>query len=81
MVPNVIVTLGITIARIEHKGRLVVAIQGTHCVIVLGLSALLLPSLGIDAVGYVWTASQTALALVLLATLLRPLLFQPAKRR
>jgi O-antigen/teichoic acid export membrane protein len=75
MVPNVIVTLGITIARIEHKGRLVVAIQGTHCVLVLGLSALLLPSLGIDAVGYVWTASQTALALVLLATLLRPLLF------
>ncbi len=76
MVPNVIVTLGITIARIEHRGRIVVAVQGTHCVLVLGLSALLLPSLGIDAVGYVWTASQSALALVLLATLLRPLLFE-----
>jgi O-antigen/teichoic acid export membrane protein len=76
MVPNVIVTLGITIARIEHRGRIVVAVQGAHCVLVLGLSALLLPSVGIDAVGYVWTASQTALALVLLATLLRPLLFR-----
>jgi O-antigen/teichoic acid export membrane protein len=75
MVPNVIVTLGITIARIQHRGRIVVAVQGTHAILVLGLSALLLPSLGIDAVGYVWTASQTALALVLLATLLRPLLF------
>ena len=49
--------------------------SGDPRVLVLGLSALLLPSLGIDAVGYVWTASQTALALVLLATLLRPLLF------
>jgi hypothetical protein len=39
----------------------------------------LLPSLGIDAVGYVWTASQTALALVLLATLLRPVLFRVSK--
>jgi O-antigen/teichoic acid export membrane protein len=75
MVPNVIVTLGITIARIEHRGRIVVAVQGTHCVLVLVFSALLLPSQGIDAVGYVWTASQTAIALVLLATLLRPLLF------
>lgn len=82
MVPNAIVTLGISVARIEHRGRVVVAIQGAHCVAVLGLSALLLPSLGIDAVGYVWTASQSTLALILMATLLRPLLFaQPARRR
>lgn len=79
MVPNAIVTLGISVARIEHRGRIVVAIQGAHCVVVLGLSALLLPSVGIDAVGYVWTASQTVIALVLLATLLRPVLFRPAR--
>lgn len=83
MVPNAIVTLGISVARIEHRGRIVVSIQGAHCVAVLLFSALLLSSLGIDAVGYVWTASQTALALVLLATLLRPVLFaqRPAMRR
>ena len=82
MVPNVIVTLGIGVARIQHRGRVVVLVQGTHAVLVLGFSALLLPSVGIDAVGYVWTASQTFLALVLLGTLLRPLLLsQPAKRR
>jgi O-antigen/teichoic acid export membrane protein len=76
MVPNAIVTLGISVARIEHRGRIVVSVQGAHCVAVLLFSALLLPSLGIDAVGYVWTASQTALALVLLGTLLRPVLFR-----
>jgi O-antigen/teichoic acid export membrane protein len=76
MVPNAIVTLGISVARIEHRGRIVVCVQGAHCIAVLLFSALLLPSLGIDAVGYVWTASQTALALVLLATLLRPVLFR-----
>lgn len=80
MVPNAIVTLGISVARIEHRGRVVVAIQGAHCIAVLGLSALLLPSVGIDAVGYVWTASQTVLALTLLATLLRPVLFNSASR-
>lgn len=76
MVPNAIVTLGISVARIEHRGRAVVSIQGAHCIAVLGLSAALLPSVGIDAVGYVWAASQTVIALVLLATLLRPVLFR-----
>ncbi len=80
MVPNAIVTLGISVARIEHRGRIVVSVQGAHCVAVLLFSALLLPSLGIDAVGYVWTASQTALALVLLATLLRPVLFRASQK-
>lgn len=75
MVPNAIVTLGISVARIEHRGRAVVSIQGAHCIFVLGLSAALLPSVGIDAVGYVWTASQTVIAVALLATLLRPILF------
>ncbi|HZE04743.1 MAG TPA: hypothetical protein VE127_05940, partial [Solirubrobacteraceae bacterium] len=75
MIPNTIVTLGISVARIEHRGRAVVAIQGTHAVLALGLSAVLLPSVGIDAVGYVWTASQTLIAATLLATLLRPVLF------
>jgi O-antigen/teichoic acid export membrane protein len=79
MVPNAIVTLGISVARIEHRGRAVVSIQGAHCIAVLGLSAVLLPSVGIDAVGYVWTASQTVIALVLLATLLRPVLFRSSK--
>lgn len=79
MVPNAIVTLGISVARIEHRGRVVVAVQGAHAVFTLGLSAILLPSVGIEAVGYVWTASQTAIAGALLVTLLRPLLFSTPK--
>jgi O-antigen/teichoic acid export membrane protein len=72
-IPNVIVALGIGVARIEHKGQVVVAIQGIQFVIVLGLSAALLPSTGIEAVGLTWTGSQFLLATVLLATILRPL--------
>lgn len=75
MIPNVVVALGVSVARIQERGRVVVAVQGAHAVMVLGASALLLPSMGIVAVGVTWTASQTILALVLLASLLRPLLF------
>jgi len=83
-IPNVIVALGIGVARIEHRGQTVVAIQGTQFAIVLGLSALLLPSIGIEAVGLTWTGSQFLLAAVLLATTLRPLVlperFGPTSR-
>lgn len=74
MIPHAVVTLGVSVARIQHRGRIVVAVQGTHSTIVLGLSALLVPSVGIEAVGFVWAASHTLLAAILLATLLRPLL-------
>jgi O-antigen/teichoic acid export membrane protein len=71
--PNVIVALGIGVARIEHKGQWVVAVQGVQFAILLGGSALLLPSMGIEAVGFIWAGSQFLLAAVLLATILRPL--------
>lgn len=73
VIPNVIVALGIGVARIEHKGHAVVAVQGTQFAIVLGLSALLIPEIGVIAVGWTWTGSQVLLALVMLATILRPL--------
>ncbi len=72
-IPNVIVALGIGVARIEHKGGIVVAIQSVQFAIVLGLSALLLPDIGVVAIGWTWTGSQVLLALILLATILRPL--------
>lgn len=80
MVPNAVVALGITVARIQHRGGVVVGVQGTHAVLVLGLSAMLLSSAGIEAVGIVWTASQTLLAVVLLGTILRPLLLSRRAR-
>ena len=72
-IPNVIVALGIGVARIEHKGHVVVAVQGVQFAIVLGLSALLIPDIGVVAVGWTWTGSQFLLALVMLLTILRPL--------
>jgi O-antigen/teichoic acid export membrane protein len=73
--PNVIVTLGISVARIEHRGAIVVGFPMAHAVAVIALSALLLPGLGIVAVGIAWTGVQTVLAILMLATVLRPVLF------
>ena len=73
-IPNVVVALGAGVARIEHRGWIVSAIQGFQLVFVVALSAALLPSQGIEAVGLVWTGCQFLLAAVLLATILRPVL-------
>jgi O-antigen/teichoic acid export membrane protein len=74
--PNVIVTLAISVARIEHRGAIVVGFAAAHAIAVIALSALLVPSMGIVAVGIAWTGSQTVLAAIALATILRPVLFQ-----
>jgi O-antigen/teichoic acid export membrane protein len=73
-IPNVFVVLGVSVGRIEHRGWVVIAGQGTIAALVVGLSALLLPGMGIDGVGVAWTASQTLVAVAMLATILRPLL-------
>jgi O-antigen/teichoic acid export membrane protein len=80
-IPNVIVALGVGVARIEHRGWIVTAVQGAIFFIVVGLSALLLPSMGIAAVGVAWTGCQFAVAGALLATILRPVLLteEPAR--
>jgi O-antigen/teichoic acid export membrane protein len=72
-IPNVVVVLGIGVARIEHRGGFVVVVQGVQFAIALGLSALLIPDIGVIAVGWTWTGSQILLALAMLATILRPL--------
>lgn len=74
-VPNVIVLLGLAVARIQHRGPALLVIQGAQCVLALGLSAALLPGAGIDGVGVAWLVSQCVVAAALLAGLLRPLLF------
>ncbi len=74
-IPNVIAALGAGVARIEHRGWVVTAIQGFQLVFVVSLSAVLLPGVGIAGVGIAWTGCQLILAAVLLATILRPVLF------
>jgi O-antigen/teichoic acid export membrane protein len=79
-IPNAIVALGAGVARIEHRGWIVTAIQGFQFVFVVALSATLLPGTGIAAVGIAWTGCQFLLAAVLLATILRPVLFSGGDR-
>jgi O-antigen/teichoic acid export membrane protein len=73
-VPNVIVALGITVARIEHRGGAVALVQGLNAALIIGISAVLIPDHGIEAVGVAFAVSQTLLTLLLGATILRPLL-------
>ncbi|HEX2392734.1 MAG TPA: hypothetical protein VHI77_07425 [Solirubrobacterales bacterium] len=73
-IPNVLVALAAGVARIEHRGWVVVALQGFQFVFVVALSAVLLPGMGITAVGVAWTGCQFLLAAAVLATILRPVL-------
>jgi O-antigen/teichoic acid export membrane protein len=73
-IPNVIVCVAIAVARVKHNGRTVLAIQAAEGILMLGLSAILLPTAGIDGVGAAWLASQSVVAVALLAGTLRPLL-------
>ena len=75
-IPNVVVVLGITIARIQHRGRTVLIVLAAQATMVIALSTVLIETMGIEGVGIAWTATQSALALVLLGTLLRPVLFE-----
>lgn len=79
-IPNVIAALGAGVARIEHRGWIVTAIQGFQFVFVVALSAALLPGVGIAGVGIAWTSCQFLLAAALLATILRPVLFSGGNR-
>ncbi len=64
-------------ARLRVSARRIVVVQGAVAGIVLGLTVLLIPRLGIDGVGIACLIGQGAVALVLLATDLRPLLRSP----
>jgi len=78
-IPGVIIALGLAVARIQHRGGVVVAVLAAEAILVIGLSALLLPVHGIDAVGFSWTVTQAVIAIVLVAGMLRPLLL-PERR-
>jgi O-antigen/teichoic acid export membrane protein len=70
-IPNVIVVLYISIARVRNRVRGIVMVQGALCVLVLSMSYVLLEIFGITGVGLAWLASQTAMAVFLWLTRLR----------
>ncbi len=74
-IPNVLVNLSLGLARIQNRALLIMLIQGALCVLILGLSALWLPVFGVNGVAFAWMSSQTIVAVILVFTELRGLLF------
>ena len=69
--PRVVVTLYMTMSRLQNRtGRLAV-LQGIHAVVLLTGTALLAGRLGLDAVGWSWLGIEIVLALALGRPVLR----------
>ena len=76
--PNLLLGVAVDVARARRRLAWAVGLQAALCVLVLGLTALLLPRFGITGIGVAWLAAECALGLPLLLTLPRWL---PAPRR
>lgn len=72
-VPFSIVSLAISVARVQRRMRRVVAVLAAMCLMVLALTELLLRRMGLEGVGVAWLGTQTTLAAVVLVSQLRPL--------
>ena len=74
LIPDAVIVLYFGYARVRARVRGIVIGQAVLAGSILGLSALLLPGFGLTGVGIAYLASQTGLALVLLATTILPML-------
>lgn len=72
-VPYSIVSVYVSVVRVQRRVRRAAAVLAIMCVLVLGLSEVLLRWLGLEGVGIAWLATQTALGGFLLLFQLRPL--------
>lgn len=77
-IPHIVVSLYVSIARVEQSLRSIVVLNGAVGVAVVATTLALLPTLGLAGVGWAWLLTQTAAALILLATRLRSLWIPPA---
>ncbi|MFE1903365.1 lipopolysaccharide biosynthesis protein [Streptomyces gardneri] len=60
--PNILVSLAIDVWRARRRLRWAVGVQLAMCVLVLGLTKLLLPTLGITGAGVAWLVTMCLLA-------------------
>jgi O-antigen/teichoic acid export membrane protein len=65
-IPNLFNMVHVGVARAQNHIWSIIGVYGANAVIVLGLSFLLLPRIGITGIGLAWVISQTLIALVLL---------------
>lgn len=64
--PNLVVSLAVDVARMRRRLRLVVGLQLAMCVLVLSLSHILLPVLGLAGGGLAWLVALSLISLYLL---------------
>jgi O-antigen/teichoic acid export membrane protein len=81
LLPHLLISLSISLARIKNRARSIFFIQAVLCILILGMSYLLLPTLGITGVGIAWLGSYTLVGIVLMATLLRTLFIKKSPMR
>jgi O-antigen/teichoic acid export membrane protein len=74
IIPFAVNTLYIGQARLRVSARRIITVQAIIAGLVLGLTVLLMPQIGIDGVGVACLVGQGLVAIILLATTLRPLL-------
>lgn len=72
-VPFSIVSLAISVARVQRRMRRVVAVLAAMCAMVLFLTEILLRNLGLTGVGIAWLTAQILLGAIVLLTQLLPL--------
>lgn len=64
-IPNVLACSACNVARVCRRTGVSLAVNATTCVIVVGLSLALLPSMGIDGVALAWLVSQLVVSAAL----------------
>jgi len=72
-VPYSVVSVYISVVRVQRRVRRAAAVLAVMCVLVLALSEVLLRSLGLAGVGVAWLVTQTALAAFVMLFELRPI--------
>ena len=63
--PNIVVSLAVSRARVQRRMITVVVVLGGLCVVVLGLTVLLVPHLGIVGGGIAWLTAECVIATAL----------------
>ncbi|MBI5564481.1 MAG: phosphotransferase [Chloroflexi bacterium] len=69
--PQMVIALYLSIARVQRRMMAIVVVQGAQCALVIGLGSWLLERSGLDGLGWAWLIAQTSVAVVLLFTELR----------
>jgi O-antigen/teichoic acid export membrane protein/thymidylate kinase len=77
VIPHGLNAIYLAVARVRRQVGRIVLVQGTLAGLVLSLSVMLLPELGITGVGVAWLAAQSVVAVVVVGTQLRPLWSRP----